>query len=139
MHWFHAADHEELPDTPQNNNLTKYLNDRTSLEHALDAFCRSIENKFMITRKSESVESLLLEAWAAVIAVASSTAHTSEKRQKFADFMIALQFRPTLMRGDETCQLHGEKVWKGLPEFGMQMREAWNLGMLCRWHISSGR
>lgn len=130
MHWFRAAQYDELPDGPQNNNLTKYLNGRKTLESALDDFCRPVEDKFMNTSKSESVETLLLDTWTAVIAVASATARTSENRQKLADFMLALQYRPTLMKGDEVCQLHGMKAWKDLPEFGVQMREAWNLG---RW------
>lgn len=97
----------------------------------MDAFCRPIEDKFMNTSRSEAVESLLLDAWSAVIAVASATAHSIESRQKLADFVIALEYRPTLMKGDQICVLHGAKVWKDLPIFGLQMREAWNLGMLC--------
>lgn len=130
MHWFHSASHDELPDAPQINNLTRYLNGRKSLEQTLDAFCQPVEDKFMNTSKSETVEPLLLEAWSAVITVASATAHASENKQKLADFVVALQYRPTLWKGESVCQLHGEKVWKDLPEFGLQMREAWNLGKL---------
>lgn len=128
MHWFHAVHYDELPDTLQNTNLTRHLNGRKSLDQAVDAFCRPIEDKFMNTSKSEAVEPLLLEAWTAVIAVASATTHTSENRQKLVDFVITLQYKPTLMKGDQTCVLHGGKVWKDLPMFGIQMREAWNMG-----------
>lgn len=129
MHWFHAAAYEDLPETTQNTNLTRYLNGHKSREQALDAFCEPTEDKFMNTSKSEAVETPLQEAWTAVITVASATAHTSANRQKLADFVVALQYRPTLTKGEHTCELHGGKVWKDMPDFGMQMREAWNLGM----------
>lgn len=135
MHFFHASAHEELPDTPQSTNLTKYLHGRKSLQQAVDTFCQPVENKFMDTSRSEAVESLLLEAWSAVVAVAGATPHASENRQKLADFVMALTDRPTLMKGDQTAELYGRKVWRGLPGLGLQMREAWNMGKF----VSPGR
>lgn len=133
MHWFHhhdnaSAAYDELPSTPQTESLKNYLNGTISYEEALDTFCGPVEDKFMNTAKSEAVESLLIDTWKTVIAFAEATPHASENRQKLADFVIALQYRPTLMKGEHTCQLNGGKVWKDLPGFGMQMREAWNLG-----------
>lgn len=129
MHWFHhGSAHDELPDALRDTPLGRYVNGAISLEQALDSFCRPVEDKFMNTSKSEAVESLLLEAWKSVIATASAITYTSGNRQKLADFVVALQYRPTLMKGEHVCQLNGGKVWKDLPEFGMQMREAWNMG-----------
>lgn len=129
MHWFHhGASHEELPDALQETPIGKYLSGHQSFEDALEAFCRPVEDKFMNTSKSESVEPLLREACDTIISIASATTHTSENRQKLADFVVALQYRPTLMKGDSICRVNDAKVWKELPVFGMQMREAWNLG-----------
>lgn len=141
MHWFHHQDdasaaYDELDSTPQTEILKNYLNGSISSEKALDKFCEPVEDRFMNTAKSDSVESLLLDTWRTVIAFARATPHASENKQKLADFMIALQYRPTLMKGEHTCQLDGGKVWKDLPGFGMQMREAWNFGMILSFAVN---
>lgn len=131
MHWFHHdASHYEIPETLRDTVIAKYLNGNKSHEQALDAFCRPVEDKFMNTTKSEVVEPLLMEGWNTIISIASATPHTSANRQKLADFVVALQYRPTLMKGEHTCQLHDAKVWKELPAFNIQMRDAWNMGEL---------
>jgi len=44
--------------------------------------------------------------------------------------MVSLTSRPTLSKGDSTCKIDDMTVWRDLPVFGWQLREAWNLGTL---------
>ena len=121
---------QEVLDSPEYGVLTKYLaGDIQTEADALDAFCQPIENKYMQTANPPDVEGLLWRAWESVVAVAASTAYGSRNRQKLADsFMLDLLYRPTLSKDGQDCVVEGMTVWRDLPVFGWELREAWDLG-----------
>jgi hypothetical protein len=45
--------------------------------------------------------------------------------------MLEVRNRPALERQGKVCKVWDAAVWKDLPIFGPQMREAWNEGKLC--------
>lgn len=112
--------------------LSKWLSGHTkTMGEAVDAFCQPVEDKFFQTQKSSDAEGMLWTTWQGVIGQAAATPHTSPQRQKLVDFVVSLTSRPTLSKGDSTCQIDNMTVWKDLPVLGWELREAWNLGKLC--------
>ncbi|QIW95244.1 hypothetical protein AMS68_000762 [Peltaster fructicola] len=98
----------------------------TSLAKAQDKFCEPAEDKFMTTQNAEDVEGLLWKAWGGVVELAKTTADNTVHRQKLVDFVLGLQQRPKLQKGDEVCKVWDATVWSDLPVFGAQIRECWN-------------
>lgn len=110
--------------------LTTYLSNKPqALDTALESFCKPTEESFMSSQSASEVESQLWRVWKAVVAAATQTPHDSPAHQKLADFVLQLRNRPVLERQGKTCRVWGESVvWKDLPIFGPEMREAWNEG-----------
>lgn len=111
--------------------LKNWLSGETAeVGDVLDDFCQPVENKFFDTQSAEDAQGLLWSAWQAVVGEAATTPYTSQHRQKLVDLMVSLTSRPTLSKGDSTCKIDDMTVWRDLPVFGWQLREAWNLGTL---------
>ena len=120
---------QEVLDSAEYDTLTKYLaGDIKDLAAALAAFAKPVEDKYMSTGDASDVQGLLSLSWDSVVAIAASTAYTSPRRQKLADFLVRLAYRPTLMRDGEVCQISGMTVWRDLPTLGWEIRDAWNFG-----------
>jgi len=115
-------------DSPEYQALSSYLKDAHQQDQALDAFCEPIEDHFTKAQPPEDVEPLLWRAWRSITTVAAGTPHDSDQRQRLADLVTNLQYRPTLESEGKTCSVWDAVVWKDLPIFGAQMREAWNSG-----------
>lgn len=119
-------DHE-LKHSHEYRALTIYLSNKPqALGAALESFCKPTEEAFM---NSSEVEAQLWRVWKAVVAAATQTPHDSPGHQKLADFVLQLRNRPVLERQGKVCKVWGDAVvWKDLPIFGPEMREAWNEG-----------
>lgn len=98
----------------------------TSLAKAQDKFAGPVEDEFMSTQNAENVEGLLWTAWKSVVQLAKESAHETSKRQKLVDFVLSLQQRPKLEKGDVVCRVWDATVWSDLPVFGAEIRESWN-------------
>jgi hypothetical protein len=122
------SDHE-VKHSHEYRALTTYLSNKPQpLNNALETFCRPTEDAFMSSQSASEVESQLWRVWKAVIATATQTPHDSPAQQKLADFVLELRNRPVLERQGQVCKVWEAVVWKDLPIFGPQMREAWNDG-----------
>jgi hypothetical protein len=109
--------------------LTTYLSAKPQpLSTALESFCKPTEETFMSSQSASEVESQLWRVWKTVVATATQTTHDSPGQQKLADFVLELRNRPVLERQGKVCKVWDAVVWKDLPIFGPQMREAWNDG-----------
>lgn len=112
--------------------LTTFLSSKPqSLGAAIDSFCSPTEDIFMGSQNASEVEAQLWRAWKALVAAATQTPHDSPGRQKLADFVLEVRNRPALERQGKVCKVWDAAVWKDLPIFGPQMREAWNEGKTC--------
>lgn len=118
---------QSLLDSQEYAAASQYLEAPTSsLDDALDAFCRRVEEQ-IATKNASEIESDLRQLWKVIIALAASSSGDNT-RQTLADFMLGIAQRPALQSDGQTCKLHEMTVWKDLPIFGWQLREAWNNG-----------
>ncbi|KAI7158607.1 hypothetical protein KC349_g4723 [Hortaea werneckii] len=120
---------EKVRDQPQYqllSNLASGNDGGASHESTLDAFCEPVESRYKQTTNPSDVEDLLWPAWQCLIACAAATPHESEGQQKLVDLVLGLQHRPVLEKDGEVCHVQEGLVWRDLPVFGWQMREAWN-------------
>ena len=126
----------KLRQNPQYQLLNAYAanNETANPESTLDAFCEPIENRYYEENTNASdVEDLLWPAWQCLIACAAATPHDSKGQQKLVELVLRVQQRPALEKkkkeeGGEVCHVQDGVVWRDLPVFGWQMREAWNAG-----------
>lgn len=118
----------EVKNSSQHGTLERYLADEIALNSALDLFCEEVETEFRETQSSHAVEEPLWRAWRAIVTMAASVPQASARRQKLVDFVLDVQKRPNLESGASPCVVQDDTVWQDLPVFGMEMREAWNLG-----------
>lgn len=121
--------YSQVKECAQYGALSKYIADEISLDTAIKDFCSDIEAKFYETGDAEALEEPLWQAWQAVVTMATSLPPASDSRQRLVDFVLQVQSRPDLEKDGEPCMVQGAKVWEELPIFGMEMREAWNLGL----------
>ncbi|RMY72799.1 hypothetical protein D0862_14396 [Hortaea werneckii] len=120
---------EQVREQPQYQLLSNLANgndEGASHESILDAFCEPVENRYIETTDSSDVEELLWPSWQCLIACAAATSHESEGQQKLVDVVLGLQHRAVLEKEGEVCHVQDGVVWRDLPLFGWQMREAWN-------------
>ena len=118
-----------IQDSPEYQAISTYLDNGSPQDKAIDTFCEPIEDHFMKTQNPEDIEPLLWRAWQSITTIAAETPHESEqKRQKLSDLVIKIQARPVLESNGTTCNVWDAAVWKDLPVFGAQVREAWNSG-----------
>lgn len=118
---------DKVQQSPAYGAIPNYLANDEPLERALEAFCEPVESQNANHQDSDAVEEALWQCWRAVVATAACVPHTSEKRQKLVNFVLEVQRRPSLSKAGQPCVAQGGEVWKDLPIFGMEMREAWNL------------
>jgi len=122
----------KLRENPQYQLLSAYAHDNGTAnpQSTLDAFCEPIENRYREeTTNPSDIEELLWPAWQCLIACAAATPHNSKGQQKLVELVLGVQQRPALeKRGGEVCRVQDGVVWRDLPIFGWQMREAWNAG-----------
>ncbi|RMY45886.1 hypothetical protein D0863_15951 [Hortaea werneckii] len=122
----------KLRENPQYQLLSAYAHDNGTAnpESTLDAFCEPIENRYYeATTNPSDIEELLWPAWQCLIACAAATPHESAAgQQKLVELVLRVQRRPALEKkgGGEVCSVQDGVVWRDLPIFGWQMREAWN-------------
>lgn len=102
-------------------------NDDADLGDALNQFARPVEDQFQ--QNPDDVETTLTTAWKSIIAAGADEQWNWPKAQKLANFVLELQSRPDLEKDGQACQVQGMTVWKDLPTFGWQLRDAWNFGM----------
>lgn len=126
---------EKVRDQPQYQLLSNYTNGNdggASHEATLEAFCEPIETSYKETTNPSAVEERLWPAWQCLIACAAATPHEgSEGQQKLVDLVLGLQHRRAVEKDGKVCCVQGDgEVWRDLPVFGWQMREAWNAGKL---------
>lgn len=120
---------QRVLESKQYRALSQWLSGHSkSVGDALDSFCEPVEDRFFQTENASDAEAPLWTTWQAAIGEAAATSHTSPQRQKLVDFVVNLTSRPTLSKGDSLCQIDGMTVWRDLPVFGWELREAWNLG-----------
>ncbi|KAK4502173.1 hypothetical protein PRZ48_005598 [Zasmidium cellare] len=112
--------------SPQFAALSDYVSGKSDLNGALDAFAQPAEKEWTPSTSPEEVEEQLTLSWRSIISQAAQTSFKDAAQQKLADFVVALQQRPTVQKGDQTCQVQGSTVWKDLPTFGWSIRDAWN-------------
>ncbi|KAI6897194.1 hypothetical protein D0869_13368 [Hortaea werneckii] len=122
---------EKVRSQPQYQLLSNLANGNdggASHESTLDAFCEPVETRYKQTTNPSDVEELLWPTWQCLIACAAATPHesSSEGQQKLVDLVLGLQHRPVLEKDGEVCYVREGVVWRDLPVFGWQMREAWN-------------
>lgn len=112
--------------------ITAHLNNEIDLHVALDIFCKPTETLVLASRACETIKEQLRRAWQAVIAVASSIEHSSSSSsgRQLADFVLYVSERSMSTSTGRECVIQDARVWEDLPFFGMEMREAWNLGGL---------
>lgn len=121
---------QDIKSSSEYQALHKYLHGHIDASAAQEKFCEPVENQFMTSQNTDSLEGLLWMAWRAVTGIAAETPFESERRQKLADFIISLESRQTLQKGGAVCKVWDQTVWKDLPVFGAQLRDEWNFGML---------
>jgi hypothetical protein len=120
---------EDLIASVEYRSFELFLNGKKKdLDSALNDFCEPIEVKAEHSKDPEDIEPLLWRAWQAVTALASETPYDSDNRQKLADLVASLEKRSDLQIDGQTCIVWDSTVWRDLPVFGGQMREAWNFG-----------
>jgi hypothetical protein len=99
----------------------------SSQDEALDKFCQNVEAEAQ-SADEDDLEELLAVSWKAIISAAACTSFTDAGMQKLVDFVLELGSRPDLEKNGKSCVLHDMTLWKDLPTFGWQMRDAWNFG-----------
>jgi hypothetical protein len=99
-------------------------------DEALDKFCQHVETQAQ-SADEDDLEELLTVSWKAIISAAAGTSFTDTGMQKLVEFVLELGSRPDLEKDGKSCVVHDMTLWKDLPTFGWQMRDAWNFGRLC--------
>lgn len=119
----------EVQGSSQYTALNEYISENTlELESALDKFSQAAEQQFQTTEDPSRVQEELEKSWRSVVSIAAETSFTDAGMQKLVDFVLELQSRPDLEKDGKTCKVQEMIVWKDLPTFGWQMRDAWNFG-----------
>jgi hypothetical protein len=102
----------------------------SSQDEALNKFCQHVETEAQ-SADEDDLEELLTVSWKAIISAAAGTPFTDAGMQKLVDFVLELGSRPDLEKDGKSCVVHDMTLWKDLPTFGWQMRDAWNFGRSC--------
>lgn len=95
----------------------------------LDKLSEPVEKEVSSSADAGEVEEHLTTTWNSIISKAAETSFTDPSMPKLVDLVMALQSRPDLQKDSKAFQLEDMTIWRDLPMFGRQMREAWNLGM----------
>ena len=119
---------DKVQQSPAYGAIPNYLANDEPLDQALDAFCEPVESEYLNNKDPAAIEEALWQCWRAVVATAASVPPTSDSRKRLVDFVLEVQKRRDLSDNGKKCKVQGGEVWKDLPVFGMEMREAWNLG-----------
>lgn len=97
-------------------------------EDVLNKLSEPVEKEVSSSGDSGEVEEHLNTTWKSIISKAADTPFTDPGMTKLVDLVTALQKRPDIQKDSKAFQLEDMTVWRDLPMFGRQMREAWNLG-----------
>jgi len=123
---------QKVLDSPEYKALTQLQEaQQVNDNKILDAFCKRVEHKYTATSNGSDVEELLQQAWKAVVALASRSPYDGPLHKQLVGTIMDLQKRPNLEKAGQVCVVQDMTVWRDLPMFGWQMREAWNQGMSC--------
>jgi hypothetical protein len=106
--------------------LAQYLSGQATVADTQDLFCGPVKDAYNASGGSADVEDLLNQSWRAVITLAASSPHGNPAHRKLEDFLLSLQGRRDVEIENEQCVVQGMTVWRDLPFFGWQLREAWN-------------
>lgn len=104
------------------------VSSRTTATDITERFCEPVEHQYASTGKADELEEQLITGWQALIARAAETSFKDLSMPKLVDFVTALQQRPDLEKDGQKCNVQDMTIWKDLPLFGWQMRDAWNFG-----------
>lgn len=97
-------------------------------EDVLNKFCEPVEKEVSSSGDAGEVEEHLNITWNAIISKAAETSFTDSSMSKLVELVTSLQARQDTQRDSKAFQLEDMTIWRDLPMFGRQMREAWNLG-----------
>lgn len=109
--------------------LTDYLSGNASTsEEILENLIGPVEKEVSSSGDLGKVEERLTTTWRSIVAKAAETPFTDPSISKLVDLVVALQNRPDVQKDNKAFQVQEMTIWRDLPMFGWQMREAWNLG-----------
>jgi hypothetical protein len=97
-------------------------------QDAIEAFCKPVEGSLASSDDTSKAEDALGQAWKALIGLACQTPYTSSSQAGLVSFLLNLQSRPDVEKDGQVITVQDMAVWRDLPLFGWQMREAWNAG-----------
>lgn len=103
-------------------------------DNVISKLIEPVEKELSSSGDSEKVEEHLITLWQSIIARAAETPFTDPSMPKLVDLVMALQNKPDLQKDSKAFQLDDLTLWRDLPMFGREMREAWNLGS--SWTVS---
>jgi hypothetical protein len=102
----------------------------TALDIVLDHLSEPVESCVQTSANSDELDEILTTTWQCLIAKAAETSFKDANASKLVDVVIGLENRPDVKKDGSSVRVENMTLWKDLPTFGWQMREAWNLGMV---------
>lgn len=117
---------QTVQQSKQHEAVRNFVSGATGLEAALEKFCGPAESEWKSSKDAEEVEEHLKISWQSIVAAAATTSFTEASQQKLVDFVMTLQERSDVEKDGQACQVQGMTMWKDLPTFGWQIRDAWN-------------
>ncbi|KAF2770671.1 hypothetical protein EJ03DRAFT_310272 [Teratosphaeria nubilosa] len=112
---------------PTYRSLNQYILGQTrDPEAARDEFCKPVETEIQDGGKAKDVEKSLGQQWQTLIAMASTIQYGDPVHSQLVTFLQNIQDRPDVEQDGKPFQVQEMTVWKDLPLFGWEVREAWN-------------
>lgn len=121
---------QQLQQSKQYAALSDHLSSNpTALDKVIDHLSEPVESCVQSSANSDEVDEHLTTTWKAIIAKAAETSFKDASSSKLVDVVMQMQSRPDVKKDGSAFQVEKMTLWKDLPTFGWQMRDAWNLGM----------
>lgn len=116
-------------ESPQYAALDSLTTPGAAEQNPIARFAEPVESQLK-SGNSEEAEEELTKCWKAVIAKAAGSSHKEGAHSPLAALLVSLsQRRADEQKADSSFgEVHGMKVWRDLPTFGWQVRDAWNFG-----------
>jgi hypothetical protein len=123
---------QQLQQSKQYAALNDHLSANTTAAiKVLDHLSEPVESCVQTSADSDEIDDLLTTTWKSIIAKAAETSFKDDNHSKLVEVVVGLQSRSDVKKDGAAFQVENMTLWKDLPTFGWQMREAWNLGMHC--------
>ncbi|SMR48742.1 unnamed protein product [Zymoseptoria tritici ST99CH_3D1] len=119
---------QQLQQSKQYAALSDHLSSNpTALDKVIDHLSEPVESCVQSSANSDEVDEHLTTTWKAIIAKAAETSFKDASSSKLVDVVMQMQSRPDVKKDGSAFQVEKMTLWKDLPTFGWQMRDAWNL------------